>query len=611
MNNNLNLKRGGLEAGARLRHYDVVVIGAGLGGFCAALSAARHGAKTALVNDRPMIGGNGSSEIQMCICGADAHGTRSNARETGIVEEYLLRNRLRNPYQSYSISDTIFWEMAKEQPNLDLYLNTRATDASVRDGKIGSVRAVQMTTEKTFDFQAHIFVDATGDGYLAARAGAKYMFGREAKSEFGEPDAPDEHDTYVMGVTLLFKARRMDKPVPFVRPEWAHAYTEYDLRKRGHYNGSNIWQSKYSLDAGYWWIELGGGELDVIGDAEDIRDELLKVLYGVWDHIKNGGDHGAQNYALDWVQMLPGKRESRRITGDFILTENDLLHPRLFEDRVAYGGWPMDMHCIRGIRNPDEEPTHYIHVPELYSIPYRCYCSNSIDNLMMAGRCISATHMAHGSTRIMATCAVGGQAVGTAAAIAVREGIAPREVAVHMSELQQTLLRDDCYLIDVRNEDPDDRARLGKASSDVSLEGYEPRNLLNGIARGTAQGSNCWNTGKLDAPKSIAVRLDRPSNIREVICRFDTQLGREISMFIFTAHLADQVAGVPPELVRDFGLRFWREGHCVHEERIRDNIKRNATVRLPRGVMCDEIELTVYATYGAPDANVFELRAYE
>lgn len=593
------------------KRYDVVVIGAGLGGFCAALAAARHGAHTALVNDRPMIGGNGSSEIQMCICGADAHGTRPNARETGIVEEYLLRNRLRNPFQSYSISDTIFWEMAREAPNLDLYLNTRATDADVRDGRITAVRAVQMTTEKTFEFAADVFVDATGDGYLAAQTGAQYMFGREAKSEFGEPDAPDEHDTYVMGVTLLFKAKKHDEPVPFVKPDWAYTYTEHDLRKRGHYSGSNIWQSKYSLDAGYWWIELGGGELDVIGDTEEIRDELLRVLYGVWDHIKNGGDHGAENYALDWVQMLPGKRESRRITGDYILTENDLLTSREFDDRVAYGGWPMDMHCIRGIRNPDADPTHYIHVPELYSIPYRCYYSKNIENLMMAGRCISVTHMAHGSTRIMGTCSVGGQAVGTAAALAVSKGILPREVSAHIPEMQQALLKDDCFLLDVKNEDAADRARLGSAASAVSLEGYEPQNLLNGIARGTAQGTNCWNTGALDAPSSVTVALDRPSDIREVICRFDTNLGREISMFIFTAHLADQVPGVPPELVKDFGLRFLCEGKAVHEVRVRDNIIRNATVRLEQPVHCDAIELTVYATYGAQSANVFELRAYE
>lgn len=593
------------------KHFDVVVVGAGLGGFSAAIAAARHGAQTALICDRPMIGGNGSSEVQMCICGADAHGTRPNARETGIVEEYLLRNRLHNPYQSYSISDTIFWEMAQAEPNLKLYLNTRALDADVEKGRIVSVRAVQTTNEKKYEFFANIFVDATGDGYLAAQTDSEFMIGREAKAEFGEPHAPDEHDSYVMGITLLFKAKKMDEPVAFHKPEWAYTFTEHDLRKRGHYSGSSIWQSKYSLDAGYWWIELGGGELDVISDTEEIRDELLKILYGVWDHIKNGGEHGAEYYALDWVQMLPAKRESRRITGDYVLTENDLLHSHTFDDAVAYGGWPMDMHCIRGIRNLDEDPTHYIHVPELYDIPYRCYYSKNTENLMMAGRCISVTHMAHGSTRIMGTCSVGGQAVGTAAALAVRKGILPRNVSAHIFELQQALLKDDCFLLHVRNQDENDRARLGTAQSAVAQEGFEASNLLNGIARTTAQGSNCWNTGDLSEPRSVQVTLDRPAAIREVICRFDTQLGREISMFIFTAHLADQVRGVPPELVKDFGLRFILEGKTVHELRVDNNIIRNASLRLEKAIFCDTIELTVYSTYGAHSANVFEIRAYE
>lgn len=593
------------------KDYDVVVVGGGLGGICAALASARHGAHTALVQDRPMLGGNGSSEVQMCICGADAHGTRKNARETGIVEEYLMRNRVRNPYQSYSISDTIFWEMAKAEKNLDVYLNTRVLDAEMEGSRIAEVRAVQMTNEKNHAFRAKIFVDATGDGYLAAQSGAETMEGREAKSEYGEPDAPEEHDTYVMGLTLLFKSKKMDHPVPFVKPDWAYTYTEHDLRKRGHYNGSGIWQSKYSLDAGYWWIELGGGELDVIGDAEEIRDELLKVLYGVWDHIKNGGDHGADNYVLDWVQFLPAKRESRRIKGDYVMTEKDVLTAPSFEDTVAYGGWPMDMHCIRGIRNPDSDPTFYIHVPSIYAIPYRCYYSKNIENLMMAGRCTSSTHMAHGSTRIMATCAVGGQAVGTAAALAVDKGISPREVSQHISQLQQQLLRDDCFIPGVRNEDPGDLAREGKASSDVCQPGYEPENVLNGYARGTENETNCWNTGSLDTPRTLAVDLSRTGRVREVICRFDTNLGREISMFIFTAHLADQKPGVPPELVKDFELRFLQNGKIVDHVDVHDNGMRNPTVRLKQPVVCDRVELTIFSTYGEASANVFEIRVYE
>lgn len=593
------------------KDYDVVVVGGGLAGVCAAISSARHGARTALVHDRPVLGGNASSEVRMCICGADAHGTRPNARETGIVEEFLLRNRRYNPEQSYSISDTIFWEMTRFQEKLDLYLNTRVTDVESDGKKIISVSAFQTTNEKFYRFTSGIFVDSTGDGYVAAGAGADYMSGREARGEFLEPDAPEERDDYVMGITLLFKSYDAGKPVRFEKPAWANTYTEEDLKLRGHYAGSNIWKSKYDIGAGFWWIELGGGELDVISDTEEIRDELLKVLYGVWDHIKNGGDHGADNYVLDWVQFLPAKRESRRIVGDYILNERDLLSAASFDDAVAYGGWPMDMHAVRGMRNLQSPPTNYIHVPDLFEIPYRCYYSRNIENLMMAGRCISVTHMAHGSTRIMATCAVGGQAVGTAAALASRKNCKPRELLQHIGELQQQLLRDDCYIPSVRNQDPGDKARSCRNITASSfVEGSEPANVVNGVHRSQKDASNCWQSEALGGGQYIALDFGGDTEVSEVILRFDSNLGREISLFMFKAHLADQVPGVPPELVKDFDLEFISGSGTVKTINIRENFLRMVSIPLDEPVVCDTIKVSVKATYGADFAKIFEIRAY-
>lgn len=385
------------------KEYDVVVIGGGLSGICAAIAAARHGAKTALVQDRPVIGGNASSEIKMHICGADIHATKPNARETGIIEELLLTNRIRNPQQSFSVQDYVFEEIVRAEPNLDLYLNTRMRDVQMKDNVIVSIEAEQMTTEKLYCFCARYFADTTGDGFLGYCAGAEFMYGRESRYEFNEKDAPETHDNKLMGNSLMFTAKDMGYPVPFEKPDWAYSYSEEDLKSRDH----------SEITSGYWWIEASSSE--IIEKGDDIRQELVKMLFGIWDHIKNVPGHNAENYALDWIGALPGKRESRRLKGDYVLTENDLVDGKGFYDAVAYGGWNMDMHENGNMGFLDSEPTTYFSTKYIYSIPYRCLYSVNIDNLFFGGRAISVSHMAFGSTRVMATCAVIGQAVGTAA----------------------------------------------------------------------------------------------------------------------------------------------------------------------------------------------------
>ena len=578
--------------------FDFVVIGGGMSGLVAAIAAARKGVKTALVHARPMPGGNASSEIRMHICGADHHMKRKNARETGILEEILLEHKRTNPANSFAIFDTILWDKARSCENLTLFLNACADAAETKDGKIISVSAYQQTTEKRITFTAPLFADATGDGTLAALAGADYTVGRESRDTYDEPHAPEVADHCTMGNSLMFKARDAGHPVPFVKPAWANTYTEHDLRRRVHKD----------ITSGYWWIELGGGQYNTIDDAEVLRDELLKAVYGVWDHIKNGGDHDADNMELEWVGMLPGKRESRRVLGDYVLNEHDCISGARFPDAVAYGGWPMDVHVIEGFLSDSEEPTLFLHLPDVYAIPYRCFYSRNVDNLFVCGRIISASHMAFASARVMATCAVGGQAVGTAAAIAHREHIAPRGVNAFMHELQQTLLRDDCYIPDVKNEDEKDLLRTAHASATHALDGCDAQNVLSGVARTVGDDANCWAALASDQP---ALRFDLPQTAqpKQLQLTFDSNLSREICISINQGVLNRQVMATPPELVRACRVQLMQGETCVHEMHLSDLSQRLVRVDLP-GVACNGVVVDQFETHGDSTVRVFEVRLY-
>ena len=579
--------------------FDFVVIGGGMSGLLAAMAAARKGVKTALVHARPMLGGNASSEIRMHICGADHHMKRENARETGIVEEILLEHKRRNPTNNYAIFDAILWEKARACEHLSLFLNTCADDVTVADGRIESVSAYQQTTEKRFTFHAPLFADATGDGTISALAGADYVVGRESRDTYGEPHAPEVGDHCTMGNSLMFKARDAGCPVPFIKPAWANTYTEYDLRNRVHKD----------ITSGYWWIELGGGRYDTIDDAETLRDELLKAVYGVWDHIKNGGDHGAENYELEWVGFLPGKRESRRVLGDYVLTEHDCAQAARFPDAVAYGGWPMDVHVVEGFLTDSEEPTQYLRLPDVYAIPYRCFYSRNVDNLFLCGRIISASHMAFASARVMATCAVGGQAVGVAAYIAHREGVNPRGVNAHIHELQQTLLRDDCYIPGVKNEDERDLLRTASATATHALEGCTAKNVLSGVTRTVQQESHLWAARAEDRP-ALTLTLMQPARPRQLQLVLDSNLSREITISINRGVLGRQVMCTPPELLCACRVRLMLQGECVHTCALQDISQRLNYVALP-GVLCDSIVLDEMETHGDELVRVYGVRLYE
>ncbi len=456
------------------KKYDIIVVGGGLAGVCAAIAASRLGAKTALIQDRPVLGGNSSSEIRVPVGGADYGGAYRYSRETGIIDELLTENAKRNPTNCRSIWDHILWEACKREPNLDLYLNTVGKSPYVENGFIKWIIGEQITTEKIFRFHAFIFIDASGDGRVAYEAGAEYRKGREGRNEFNESMAPPKPDNYTMGNTITFLLKDVGKPVPFEAPGWAYKFlSDKDLLYRPHVH--------FYRNETFWWIEYGGTK-DTIADAEEIRDELIKIVYGVIDHIKNRGDHGAETYAVDWIGVIPGKRESRRFIGDYILTQNDVVSLKRFPDAIAYTGWPIDIHPPEGIWSKDP-PALILHLMGRPTVPFRCIYSKNIKNLLFAGRNISVTHVALGTTRLMATCAIIGQAAGTAAYLCVKYRITPRELyRKYIKELQQLLLKQDCYIPGVKNEDEKDLALKAKvrASSQATLsppeklEEYKP-----------------------------------------------------------------------------------------------------------------------------------------
>lgn len=420
---------------------DLCVVGGGMAGLCAAVSAARAGLDVVLVHERPVLGGNASSEIRMWICGAYGE----NNRETGILEEIALENLYRNPTKSYPIWDSVLYDIVKREENITLLLNTTCMDGSAEQGeyrygrsvKVKSITAYQMTTQCFYEISAKYFCDSSGDSILAPIFGAEFRIGRESRDEFGEDTAISKADDMTMGMSCLIQGRETDKKVEFIPPTWSTPLTSKDFENRN--------PNLYSDLENFWYLELGG-DRDTIADTEVLRDELVALAMGTWDHIKNSGAHRSENWDLEFLGFLPGKRESRRMVGEYIVTQKDISANRVYEDEIAYGGWPLDDHFPGGFYHRGAPNTNFP-TPAPYSIPYRALYSKNVENLFFAGRNISMTHAAMSSMRVMATCALLGEAVGKAAGIAVKKDICPHEVYLNeLESLQSELMNEDCFL---------------------------------------------------------------------------------------------------------------------------------------------------------------------
>jgi len=451
---------------------DVAIIGGGLAGVCAAITAARAGSKVVLVQDRPVLGGNASSEVRLWILGATSHMGNNNrwAREGGVIDELLVENTFRNPEGNPLILDTIILEMVINEPNITLLLNTAVHDLEKSDADtIKSVRAFCSQNSTAYEITAPLFVDASGDGIVGFLAGAAFRIGAESRSDFGEKFAPEKASSELLGHTIYFYSKDTGRPVKFFSPSFALR----DITKIPR------WRDIKFNDTGcrLWWLEWGG-QLDTIHDSEQIKWELWKVAYGVWNHIKNSGQFPeAETLTLEWVGTIPGKRESRRFEGDVMITQSDLVEQRRHADAVSFGGWAIDLHPVDGVYSGQSGCQQW-HSKGVYQIPYRAMYSRNIKNLFLTGRILSASHIAFGSTRVMATCAHNAQAVGMAAAICAQKKLLPRDLlaAPRMKELQRKLLRSGQYIPGVVLADENDLARTAEitATSELKLSEFVP-----------------------------------------------------------------------------------------------------------------------------------------
>ncbi len=590
-----------------LLETDFVVIGGGMAGVCAALAAARNGCRVVLVQDRSVLGGNASSEIKMHIVGADCHGQRPGARESGLIEELKIEDAVRNAYRCYPQWDLLLYEKVLAEPLITLLLDTTFL-ACTQDRETSAIRSVTVlrnSTEDVFQIEATFFADCSGDSRLGAEAGADFQMGREDQTEYGESLAPAEADRQTLGSSILITGKRHETPQPFRSPSWVRKFTKDDLHHR----------PIHSYEYGYWWFEWGG-QLHTIKDNEIIRHELLRIAMGIWDYVKNSGDHpDSANWTLDWMGAIPGKRESRRLLGPHVLTQADVEEGRIFPDAVAYGGWAIDLHPPSGVDARDEPPFTPTHVNQLYTIPLRCLFSRNVSNLLFAGRNLSASHIAFASTRVMATCAAAGQAVGTAAAIARENSAALSELTSGplLASLQQTLLKDDAFIPTLKNADPADLAPAAIVTASSEQEGSPAAAVVDGLTRSLDfENLGPWADGQThrwesqELPAWIELTLPDGAALREIHLTFDTGFDRELILSSSDHVTKKIIRGPQPETVKHY--RVLLDGKVVAEET--DNYQRKRLHRIASPFPARSLRIEVLATQGLPTARIFEIRAY-
>ena len=554
--------------------FEVVIVGAGPGGMGAALAAARTGAKTALVFDRPVPGGNASKEWGVDFDGAAL--AKKNSRESGIVEE-IRQTRRGLKHKDYSET---FDFLADREKGLSRFPNERVMRVE-KDGKrIVAVISRNTLTGRWRRWLGRQFIDSTGDGWIGFFAGARTMYGREAGAEFKEEwIAPKEADRLTMSGTLGGPfCRRTKKPVAYETPVWAR------IMPKG-------FDRKVSAPIRPWWLEAPG-RIDDVDDPEAARDHLIRINFAYFGWLKNEWERKdlAANHAFCFPLGFNGRREGMRIVGDYILTANDCRKDQRFPDRVMHGGWSIDTHDPLGMDNPHGDGWWHPHMwVDNYSVPYRALYAADVDNLFMGSRCESMTHMALGSMRVQGTQATAGQVVGTAAALCIRYGLDPRALGkTRIGELQQLLLKDDVYILGMPNADPADLARTAKASAPELTDGY---------ARTVGKDLHCW-VSEPSLPQAASLEFAAPVEAREVRLAFDTDL-------------TPQKIGkkMPAQLVKDYAVEVKCGGTWTKVADEKGNYLRHRVHRFDARKVT-AVRVTVTATWGDPSARIFEIRVY-
>lgn len=615
-----------LPAGAQLRNellteknsevvrtldYDteIVVCGGGLAGVCAAVSAARHGSHVILIQDRPMLGGNTSSEMRMGIVGVK----EDQCQEAGILEEMQCRNFYFNPLQRYTLWDDVIYSTVIEEPNIKLLLNTTVEDVVMDGDRIAAVKCWNSNNYTHYNISGKLFLDCTGDGILRL-SGARFRRGTEAREEYNESFLSSKGaSSNTMGNSILLQLRKTTEHHPFIAPEWAYHFTaddfDYDTPKSTipgqKYNYKIIWRAH---DNNFWWIESSGVKFDTIFDANEIQLELKKIAYGIWEYMKNNVEQ-CREYDLDWIGAIPGKRESTRYVAPYTLTQDDVVSGGHFEDVVAYGGWTLDDHNPNGFMNKGLASIEYT-VPQGFGIPYDCLYSVNVPNLMFAGRDISASHLAFSATRVMATCALIGQAVGTAANMIIENNVTPADIRkYYIAELQDRLEQDDCML-PYRWRKVSDLTLAAK-----TLAENEP--MRNGIDRE-------WNgedNGAYAAPGAVNLTYtwDKPVTVESARFIFDSDFkvrGKRMRKLEATTERVP----MPSEMVRNFQVQVRvpattrkarkanasdpAAGEWVTVAEVRDNYRRLVNVSFD-AVQTDAVRIVVDSTWGADKAHIF------
>ncbi len=582
---------------------DLLVAGGGLSGICTALAAARNGVKVVLIQNRSRLGGNSSSEIKMHPLGIFER--RAGFREAGIIEELKLEDISTNTQRSWEMWDLMLYDKIISEPNITLLLDTTVFSVETQGRSISCVYARSDLTLKIFKITAKNYADCTGDGRLAMEAGAEMMWGREGSGKYGESLASNKNLRGTLCSSVLFTTVDTGKPVAYKAPVWAHKITADDLKMRN--------PQRIGFTYRYYFVSHGGLS-DTIRDDEVIRFEVIAVVLGLWDYIKNCGKYPeTANLALDTVGMIPARRESYRIKGLGVFTQEDIYKTwRNYPDQVAACGWKPEDQTSGGIFARNEPPVMHSPTPDVYNMPLRVMISKDFDNLCMAGRNMSCSHLAFSCTRVMCTGAVMGQALGTAVALSVKSSRKLTDYTWDNSlikQLQQTLLHDGHLIVDVKNEDSNDIARRAKITATASSYGTVPSSVINGKIYDVKKSDiNKW-----IAPMSVSPELElswtTPKTVSKIILNFDS--GRRHLCITKEASRRKHVLEAPqPEIIKDCDIvATLSDGAKKTIAQIRDNYQKRV-VCIFEALAVKSITIKPLATNGDKFARIFEVRAY-